>query len=524
MNQKSANPKDSAAVILLNEAGDQVLWARRNPNLKFLGGWHAFPGGKLEASDADVKVVNCADGELEKFIVCAVREAFEEVGILLVRNGEKLTRGQRASLHDDLISGRMMFAEILAHWNLWIDAKDFGYAGFWTTPQFSPIRFKTRFFLARCPPKQTPFAAISELENVEFIAPKNALNRWKKSEVLISPPVLLSLQTLAAEIPNSEFQIPYFNSETPKPKDRKLKNAAEKLLEKSQAADGIIPYIEFNSRIICLPLKTETLPPATHTNCFIVGREKFVVVDAAANNEAEQKLLHDLVDSFVEKNFECQAIITTHQHPDHFGGETVLQTHLFDKFNLQIPLAAHQATAEKLRGKIEFQKILSDGDVFDLEAETSANFQLQIIHTPGHASGLLAFYDAERGFLLSGDNVISASSVVIAPPDGNLRDYLTSLERLKNLPNLNFLCGSHGSAIFNAKAKIESYIAHRLERENQILEALKTGAKTIPEIAAIVYPDLKPELLKLAEKSVEAHLEKINEEKSSRKHTQKLTK
>lgn len=503
MNQKPATPRDASAVILLNETGDQVLWARRNPQLAFLGGWHAFPGGKLEASDADVSVKNCADTELAKFIVCAVREAFEEVGVLLVRNGEKLTRGQRASLHDDLMSGRMTFAEILAHWNLWIDAADFYYTGFWTTPNFSPVRFKTRFFLAVCPPKQTPFAAITELENVEFIAPTDALERWKKSEVLISPPVLLSLKHLA-ETGNAE--------NLPKTKDEKLKTISRKLLEKSQTVDGVIPCIEFNPRVICFPLRTETLPPATHTNCFIVGRKRFVVIDAASKDEAEQNALHSLIDSFVEKNYECQAIITTHHHPDHFGGETALQTHLFDKYNRRIPLAAHKATAEKLNGKVEFQKLIEDGETFDLTDENGANFQLQTLHTPGHASGLLALYDAEFGFLLSGDNVINASSVVIAPPDGNLKNYLFSLERLRDLPNLRFLCGSHGSAIFDAKSKIESYIAHRIEREKQILAALENGAITVREIVAAVYIDLKPELVRLAEKSVEAHLEKIRSE------------
>lgn len=566
MNQKPKTPKDASAVILLNDAGDKVLWAQRNPNLTFLGGWHAFSGGKLESSDAEVNVKNCADEETAKFIVCAVRETFEEAGVLLVRNGEKLTKGQRASLHDDLISGRMTFDEILAHWNLWIDAEDFQYTGFWTTPPFSPIRFKTRFFLAVCPPKQTPFAAITELENVEFIAPKEALSQWKNSQVLISPPVLLSLKTLAenqqinscldfeihnpnaesemsdlksqikinqSEISNNQSEIsdlksqisnhqseisdlksqnkhPDFENQKPKTKDQRPKTISQILLEKSQIADGIIPYIEFNPRTICFPLKTETLPPATHTNCFIVGRERFVVIDAASKDATEQKNLHDLIDSFVEKKYECAAIITTHQHQDHFGGELILQTHLREKFDLQIPLAAHENTAEFLRGKVEFQLILKDGDDFDLIDETGAEFRLQTIHTPGHASGLLAFYDEESGFLLSGDNVVNSSSVVIAPPDGNLADYLASLERLKNLPNLKFLCGSHGSAVFDARAKIESYIAHRIERENQILAAIKNGAKTVSEIVAAVYFELNPELVSLAEKSVEAHLEKIH--------------
>jgi len=495
VNQKPVNLIDAAAVILLDNTG-KVLWARRNPQLAFLGGWHAFPGGKLETSDAHVKVVNCADAELERFIACAVREAFEEVGVLLVRNGDKLTRGQRASLHDDLISGRMTFAEILAHWNLHVDARDFVYTGFWTTPQFSPVRFKTRFFLVACPPKQQPYAAISELENVEFIRPPEAIEKWKRSEVLISPPVLLSLKTLADNLTANES-----------------KTVAENLLENSQTADGQIRYIELNSRVICFPLKTETLPPATHTNCFIVGRKKFVVIDAASKDEPEQNALHSLVDSLVEKNFVCLAIITTHLHQDHFGGEAVLQTHLREKFNLEVPVAAHKLTAESLAGAVSIQKFIEDADVFNLEDADGGKFDLKTLHTPGHARGLLAFYDEEFGFLLTGDNVVGSGSVVIAPPEGNMKIYLESLERMKNLPNLRFLCGSHGAAVSDAKGKIEDYVAHRLEREKQVLEAFQYGAKTAREIAEKVYVGLNPELLKLAEKSAEAHLEKLQDEK-----------
>jgi glyoxylase-like metal-dependent hydrolase (beta-lactamase superfamily II)/8-oxo-dGTP pyrophosphatase MutT (NUDIX family) len=504
VNQKPATPKDAAAVILLNNAGDKVLWARRNPQISFLGGWHAFPGGKLEISDALVPVENCADADLGKFIACAAREAFEEVGVLLARGGEKLTRGQRASLHDDLVSGRMTFAEIAQHWDLWIDARDFAYTGFWTTPQFSPVRFKTRFFLAVCPSKQEPYAAISELENVEFIEPQDALGKWKKSEVLISPPVLLSLKTLV--------EIGAAANES-KIENLRSKTIAENLLKNAQAANGEIRYIELNPRVICFPLKTETLPPATHTNCFIVGRRRFVVIDAASETASEQDDLHALVDSFIEKGFVCQAIITTHLHRDHTGGEIVLQAHLKEKFGLKIPLAAHRLTADGLAGKIDFQKFIEDGEAFNLEDENGEFFELKSFHTPGHARGQLAFYDEEFGFLLSGDNVINSSTVVIAPPEGHLKDYLSSLERLRDLPNLRFLCGSHGAAVFDAKGKIESYIAHRLERERQILEAIESGATTPREIAERVYTDISPALYELAEKSVEAHLEKLRREK-----------
>lgn len=489
MNQKSATPKDAATVILLKQNLTEVLWAQRNPNLTFLGGYHAFPGGKLETTDAETKVINCKDAKIAKFIACAARETFEEVGILLVQNGEKLTKGQRASLHDDLISGRSTFAEILQHWNLWIDAQDFIYAGIWTTPAFSTVRFKTRFFFAFCPLRQEPYAAISELQNVEFIKPETALLAWENSKILITPPALLSLKELSTTAD--------------------LRLGAEKLQKKSEQSDGQIESIELNSRIICFPLRTKTLPPATHTNCFIVGGEEFVVIDAAAREKTAQDAFHELVDSLVEKNFICREIIVSHLHPDHFGGETVLQTHLSDKFGLRVPLAAHRLTAEGLRGKVKFDRLIESDERFQLRDKTGKNFYLKVLHTPGHARGHLCFYDAETGFLLASDNVIGSGSVVIAPPEGNMSDYLNSLEKLKDLPNLKFLCGSHGSAIFDAKGKIDKYIEHRLKREQEILSAVQTGAKTASEIVQKVYTDISPELYQLAEKSIEAHLEKL---------------
>lgn len=500
MQFKENVPKDAAAVILLKNG--EVFLAQRNPKTPFLGGWHAFPGGKLEKADAEIEVRNCDDMDLAKYIVCAVREAFEETEILLVRGGDKMTKGQRISLLDDLTSGRSTFAEILDHWGLWIDAQDFAYTGFCTTPQFSPVRFKTRFFIANCPLKQYP-ATDGELVEGKFLSFENALELWRKGEIIISPPVLVSLKELAKisrECQNSE---PKVSTET----------CARVLLEKSRAANGEIDFIELNAHLTCFSLKTETLPPATHTNCFVVGAKEFIVIDAASKEEAEQKKLHDFIDSLIKKGGVCKEIIVTHLHPDHFGGETALQKHLSDKFNLQIPVSAHRLTAESLQGKVEFQKFIEDGEIFPLKDTNGEAFDLTALHAPGHARGHLCFYDAEYGFLLSSDNVVNSSSVVIAPPEGNMRDYLKSLERLRNLSNLRFLCGSHGAAVYDAKSKIESYIRHRYEREKEILQAIENGANNVKEIVAEVYKDISPPLIRLAELSVRAHLEKIEEDK-----------
>ncbi|HXG86215.1 MAG TPA: MBL fold metallo-hydrolase [Pyrinomonadaceae bacterium] len=515
---KINEPRAASAVVLLNQDGTKILWAQRNPNIKFLGGWHAFPGGKVETADAEIAVKNCEDKSLEKFVVAAVRECFEEVGVLLVRNGEKLTKGQRASLHSDLVSGVFSFAEILADWNLWIDARDFFYTGFWTTPQFSPLRFKTRFFLAVCPSKQQPFAAVTEMRNVEFIEAQGALERWKKSDVLISPPVLIALQELsAAENTEKHRENSTANEHRFTQTNLKRKNAAQKLLEKSRISSGEIDYIELNPRVICFPVKTETLPPATHTNCFIVGKKEFVVIDAAARDEFEQQRLFKLIDELIEQGGVCRAIITSHLHRDHSGGERALRNHLLKKHAMRVHLYAHILSIEKLFGIVNenIEITLSDGDLFTLADESGKNFVLKVLHTPGHARGHLAFYDEEFGFLLSSDNVVGAGSVLIAPPEGNMIDYLNSLERLKILPNLKFLCGSHGAAVFDARSKIESYIAHRRKRERKIIEAIETGAKSSGEIVEKVYTDISPDLRMLAEKSVEAHLEKLEIEKKT---------
>ncbi len=489
VNQKISNPKDASAVILLNENKSKVLWAKRNPKLKFLGGFHGFAGGKVNEHDAGVDVRNSKNKEQAELIACAVRETFEETGILPVRNGGKLTKGQRASLHDDLISGRSTFAEILDLWGLWIDAADFLYTGFWTTPEFSPIRFKTSFFIAVCPPKQKPYQAMDELQKIEFIKAERALKMWEKSEVLIAPPVLFALKELA--------------------ENKNLHNVSENLLEKSQKANGKINYIELNSRLICFPLRTETLPPATHTNCFIVGNREFIIIDAATPFADEQKKLFDLIDEFIEKGYLCKEIIISHLHPDHFGGEIALKKYLQNKYDLDIPISAHKITAESIKDKVKIDKAIENEQSYTLQDNTGETFTIKVLHTPGHARGHLCFYDEEFGFLLSSDNVVGQGTVVIAPPEGNMSDYLNSLDRMKKLPDLNFLCGSHGSAISDAKGKINDYIKHRLEREDQVLQAVRFGAENPSEIVEKIYLGLDSRLIPLAQKSVEAHLEKL---------------
>lgn len=483
----AATPKDAAAVILLRAGTDrakpQVFWVRRSRRMAFLGGFHAFPGGQRDASDAETRVENCEDSEAAAMIACAARELFEELGVLVARGAETLTKGQRASLLDDLESGRMSFPELLRHYGLHLDADDFTFSGRWVTPPFSPRRFDTWFFLVGCPAKQEPHVTgDAELESGEWTTAEEAVARWERSEVLTAPPVLHALKTLAGGITG---------------------DLVERFLSVPQAHRVPVRRIEFYPHFICFPVRTPTKPPATHTNCYIVGSREFVILDPASPYEEEQAALASCVDELLAEGRKAREIILTHLHPDHVGGVGSLVRHLGGR----ITVAAHRLTAEALDGSVRVDRLIEDEEVIELEGEP--RLILRALHTPGHARGHLCFYEERTGALLTGDNIVGLGSVLIDPPEGNMRDYLRSLERLRSLPHLTVLFGAHGPAIGSPRDKIEEYIAHRLEREANILAVVRAGACTPAEIVARVYTDVHPKAHALAQRAVLAHLEKL---------------
>jgi len=482
----AATPKDAAAVILLRPETDpadpEVFWVRRSEKLAFLGGFHAFPGGQLDEEDAVTRVENCADADTRAMIACAARELFEELGVLVARGSERLTKGQLASLLDDLESGRMTFPQLLEHFELYLDANDFTFAGRWVTPPFSPRRFDTWFFLVKCPPKQKPYVAPGELETGEWIKAREAYARWRRSEVICVPPVLHALTTLACGLGD---------------------NLVQRFLSSPNAHREPVRRIEFRPGFICFPVRTPTKPPATHTNCYLIGSRELVILDPASPYEEEQAELASCVDELLAEGRVIREIILTHLHPDHVGGVNALTQHLQGN----VPVAAHRLTAEALRGSVRVNRLIEDGEMIELAGEP--HISLRAMHTPGHARGHLCFYEERTGALVTGDNIVGLGSVLIDPPEGNMRDYLESLERMRALPNLTVLFGAHGPAIGSARAKIDEYISHRLERERDILEAVREGASAPPSIVARVYTDVHPKAHAMAERAVLAHLEKL---------------
>ena len=489
-------PKDAAAVILLSANTDpnnpEVFWVKRSLKLVFLGGFYAFPGGQAEPADGEAPIENSGDdGERAAMISCAAREMFEETGVLLARGAETLTIGQRSSLLDDLESGRMPWPELLKHYGLHLDAEDFTFVGRWVTPPFAPRRFDTWFFLVNCPPKQEPHVTgDAELASGEWISACDAFETWERNEILAAPPVLHALKTLAGGLTD---------------------DLLERFLSVPEAHRQITQRMEFRQNYICFPVRTPTKPPATHTNAYLVYTSReILIIDPGSPYEEEQQALADCVDDLIAEGRAVREIALTHVHPDHVAGVNALTNHLQSKHGWPVPVAAHRLTAESLKHKFAFDRYIEDNEIVSLDGAPSIN--LQALFTPGHARGHLCFYDDVRGVLLSGDNVVGFGSVLIDPADGNMTEYLDSLRRMRSLPNVTVLLPGHGPAVASPYDKIDQYIQHRLEREANILKAVREGASTPPEIVTRVYTDVNPQALPMAERAVLAHLEKLIED------------
>ena len=492
----SLQPKDAAAVILLRHNTDpnnpEVFWVKRSPKLVFLGGFYAFPGGQAEPGDVEAPLENCGnDRERAAMVSCAAREMFEETGVLLARGSDTLTVGQRASLLDDLESGRMPWPELLKHYGLQLDANDFTFVGRWVTPPFAPRRFDTWFFLVSCPAKQEPHVTgDAELSSGEWISARQAFEKWEQNEILAAPPVLHSLKTLAGGL---------------------TYDLIERFLSVPEAHRQVTQRMEFRQNYICFPVRTPTKPPATHTNAYLIYTTREVlIIDPGSPYEEEQQALAQCIDDLIAEGRTVRVIALTHVHPDHVAGVNALNDHLEAKHGARVSVAAHRLTAESLKHQFAVDRYIEDNETIALDGEPF--IKLQALFTPGHARGHLCFYDEGRGVLISGDNVVGFGSVLIDPADGNMSEYLNSLRRMRALANVTVLLPGHGPAVANPYDKVDQYIEHRLEREANILKAIRDGATTPAEIVTRVYTDVNPKALPMAERAVLAHLEKLEHE------------
>ena len=234
------------------------------------------------------------------------------------------------------------------------------------------------------------------------------------------------------------------------------------------------------------------------TNSYLVGRRELAVIDPGPEIASHLAVLLDAVGG------RLKWILCTHTHRDHSPCAHAL------KHETGAELLGFATVPDDGRQDTGFRpdRTLVDGDVLE-----TGDFTLRAVHTPGHASNHLCYLLEGEGLLFTGDHVMQGSTVVISPPDGDMKLYLASLERLLS-PDVTAFAPGHGRIIEKPHDEVRRLIAHRLKREQKVIDALgRRNPGTLDELLPLVYDDVPERIHPVARRSLHAHLLKLQDDK-----------
>jgi glyoxylase-like metal-dependent hydrolase (beta-lactamase superfamily II)/8-oxo-dGTP pyrophosphatase MutT (NUDIX family) len=458
-------PRPAASVILWRPGprGLDLYLVRRGATQRFAPGFTAFPGGRRDAEDAAVPV-HAPGPNAPADLACAARELFEEAGVLVVTGRPRPSR-ELTGLRTRLLAGGVAFTELLGELGAEVDGSRFVEAGRWVTPEFYAARFDAVTYLVEWREGDDPEVWPGELEDGDWLPAASALDAWSRGERLFLPPNLWPVRVLARG---------------PSPD-----------LEALRHPDRSAFRIEYQQGVWQLPLRTPTLPPATHTNCWILDLgNRVAVVDPGSPLPEEQARLDRFLDTLAAEGRPARELWLTHGHLDHVGGVAALAAR-------GLTIRAHRAIAPRLPGLLF--KPLREGELL--------GGRYGVLFTPGHARDHVVFQDEETGSLLVGDMLSTLSTVVIDPPEGDMAEYERQLERLIALEP-GTLYPAHGQPVAGGAAALRAYLDHRAEREARIVAALRSPGP-LAEVTARAYADVAPEIWPVAQRSALAVLLKL---------------
>ena len=527
-------PRPAATVVLVRDGGDgpEVFMLQRTKGAVFLAGAYVFPGGALDAADrasgVTQRVFGLSDAEASArlglpagglaFWVAAIRECFEEAGILIATDEKRRpVSAERAAalghLRGALNSGELPFAEFLEREGLLLPARALAYFGHWITAPGRSRRFDARFFVAEAPAGQQGSHDDSETIHNLWIRPEDALARDARGEIELvfatkhtladvarfeRPHDLLEHVRALPEIDTNRacwaqgrdgpklfrradpqyFEIHWCDPEETGQTTYDLASGAPKRL------DALV------TRIIAPNPGMMTGPG---TNTYLVGERELAVIDPGP-----------AIASHIEAVLAAGAgrirwVLCTHTHLDHSPAAAAIR-------------AATGATVIGRRapaGPSQDQGFAPERMPAHGERLELGGCALRALHTPGHASNHLCYLLEHTRMLFTGDHVMQGSTVVINPPDGDMRAYLGSLEALL-AEDLAILAPGHGYLIGAPHREVRRLIAHRLAREAKVLAAIeRLGRPTLAELLPAVYDDVPAKLHPVAARSLAAHLDKL---------------
>jgi glyoxylase-like metal-dependent hydrolase (beta-lactamase superfamily II) len=263
------------------------------------------------------------------------------------------------------------------------------------------------------------------------------------------------------------------------------------------AVTGAVQRLAPNVVRIVAPNPSSLTGPGTNT--YVIGTgPSYVIVDPGPDDEVHVERM------LAASGGRVSHVLCTHSHPDHSPGAA--------------PLKA--ATGALVLGRpapddgYQDDSYRPDASLDDGDAIATAGAGLRVLHTPGHASNHVCLLLEPEGWLLTGDHLMGGSTVVILPPDGSMRLYLESLQRLRSLP-LTALLPGHGAVMPGPIEEIDRVIAHRLQRERKVIDGLASlgGVASLDALVPVVYADTPARLHPLARYSLLAHLQKLLEER-----------
>jgi glyoxylase-like metal-dependent hydrolase (beta-lactamase superfamily II)/8-oxo-dGTP pyrophosphatase MutT (NUDIX family) len=525
-----ADARPAASLILLRdgEAGLEVLMLRRAERDNDLrSGVCVFPGGVVDERDraahghclggddaALSRRFGVAEGALD-FAVAALRECFEEAGLLLA--DRPFDPNAAEPWRSRLQAGEAGAAEVCETFGLRLDLRGVYYHSHWLTPPGAPKRFDTRFFIARAPAGQEAVADYGEAVELMWLTPQQALSRERGLKLL--PVTRRTLQDLAR-----------FASTDPALEEARSRReirltmpraASSRQGERRVVLPDELPYAEIGRLDpagrgdVCCEIvagRAVRLSPRVHrvtapnpgmmtgpgTNSYLVGGDgQFTVIDPGP---ADPVHLQALLDAAAGLAGRIERILVTHTHVDHSPGAVALaQATGAPVFGRRATFAAGQDAS------FSPQREPADGERFDVGAGAT----LRVIHTPGHASNHLCYLLEQEATLFTGDHVMQGSTVVINPPDGDMAAYLRSLQALLDEP-MDWLAPGHGFLVAEPHAVLRALIQHRLRREGRVVDALRHQRQAgLDSLLPEVYADVPAGLHAVARRSLLAHLLKL---------------
>lgn len=531
-------PRSSATLVLVREspAGPEVLLLRRAERGDHNSGAWVFPGGLVD--EGDQASAGCCTGVsadeadarlgVERgglaYYVAAVRECFEECGVLLARSadGTPVSAAQVAVLdaaRGPLHRGETTLPALCAEHGLSLALDELAYYAHWRTPVGIPKRFDTRFFAALAPAGQR--ALHDAAETVE--------HRWlRPAEVLADPagykmltPTLGTLKLIAAH-PSAAAFLAWARQ------PREVPLTQPRLGSGSQGKRPVLPEepawaelgrldpegrghasydiqtdvaVRLSPHVIRVTAGNGSVMTGPGTNTYLVGggpNNEWAVIDPGPALPAHVAAVLAAAPGRITQ------ILVTHTHTDHSPACVAL------KQATQAPVLGRVA-AHPMWQDDSFapDRVLQGGERLLVDEGVT----LQVFHTPGHASNHLCFLLEEEKTLFTGDHVMQLSTVVINPPDGDMRAYIASLRTLATTLELDWLAPGHGFLMPRPRQAMEAIVAHRLKREAKVVDALRRlGPATVDTLLTSVYDDVPPRLHPVALRSLNAHLFKLRDD------------